>query len=155
MSQTYWGGSAQPFVQWCTIFCLRRGDFEWWSCLSVCRSSFFKKRGFEISSIDFSNMSKLILLDSLLQEVTTREIQIATYLIQTGLYFLIYSTRCLKFEYSIPSGFKGHSSLNQYEAWNMPKYIPIFYAYSIFSPLYFHPQKQICTWNWLYISPIF
>ena len=83
-------------------------------CLSV--RLVFQQRGFEISSIDFSNMSKLILLDSLLQEVTMREIQIATYMIQTGLYFLIYSPRCLKFEFSISSGFKGHSSLNQYEA---------------------------------------
>ena len=114
----------------------------------------YKSYCFEISSIDFSNMSKLILLDSLLQEVTMREIQIATYLIQTGLYFLIYSPRCLKFEYSIPSGFKGHSCLNQYEAWNMPKYIPIIKAYSIFSPWYFPPQRQICPWNLLHISPL-
>ena len=104
----------------------------------------YKSYCFEISSIDFSNMSKLILLDSLLQEVTMREIQIATYLIQTGLYFFIYSQRCLKFEYSIPSGFKGHSSLNQYEAWNMPKYIPIILAYSIFFTLIFSSPEA----NW-------
>ena len=77
-------------------------------CLSI--RLVFQQRGFEISSIEFSSMSKLILLDSLLQEVTMREIKIATYLIQTGLYFLIYSPRCLKFEYSISLGFKGHSS---------------------------------------------
>ena len=60
--------------------------------LSVCLSVrvVFQKRGFEISSIDFSNMSKLILLDSLLQEVTTAELPMANSLMRPSLYCLIH-----------------------------------------------------------------
>ena len=42
-------------------------------CMSICCPfEIFQKRGFEIAKIDLSNMTKLILLDSLFQEVTTR-----------------------------------------------------------------------------------
>ena len=46
-------------------------DLIGWSCLSVCHSFLiFQKRGFESTNIILSNMTKLILLDSLLQEFT-------------------------------------------------------------------------------------
>ena len=50
------------------------------SCLSVCPqiSNFSNKGGFESKDYDLSIVTKLTLLDSLLQEVTAGQIRIAT-----------------------------------------------------------------------------
>ena len=51
---------------------------------------------FFFTNINLSNMTKLTLLDSLLQEVTVTEIQIATCLIRPSLHCLIhFSKRCV------------------------------------------------------------
>ena len=50
----------------------------------------FQKRGFEGTNSNLSNTTKFILLDSLLEEVTAQEIQIATCLIRISLYCLIH-----------------------------------------------------------------
>ena len=64
--------------------------------MSVCHTFLiFQKRGFEIVNINFSNTTKLLLLDSLLQEVTIEEIQIATCLIWQSLFCLIHFSKSL------------------------------------------------------------
>ena len=63
--------------------------------LSVLDFVIFQKRGFEIINLTLSNTTKLILLDSLLQEVTAPEIQITTFLIHPSLYCLIHFYKCI------------------------------------------------------------
>ena len=76
-------------VDFCLVS-LWRGDLTHVSAvrLSVLDFVIFQKRGFEIINLNLSNTTKLILLDSLLQEVTMVEIQIATCLIRPSLYCL-------------------------------------------------------------------
>ena len=56
------------------VFSLRQVDLLWRSCPSVCQSVIdfliFRKRGFESKNNNLSDITKFILLDSLLQEVT-------------------------------------------------------------------------------------
>ena len=66
--------------------------------LSVCHTFPIFKKSIEIANISLSNTTKLILLDSLLQEVTTGETQIATCLIGQILYFFINFSERLPWE---------------------------------------------------------
>ena len=81
------------------VFSLQRGDLIRRSCRLVgpqfCN---FSKRGFESKNIKLSNTTKLILLDSLLQEVTEGEIRITTCLIRPSLYCLIHLSKRLSFK---------------------------------------------------------
>ena len=69
--------------------------------LSVGRSVFFldfvnfQKERFREKYSNLSNTTKLILLESLLQEVMTRETQLATCLIRPSLYCLIHFSKSL------------------------------------------------------------
>ena len=85
-----WGDSLQRFcLSICPSICLP-------FCMSICYTLIiFQKRGLETVNINLSNKTKLTLLDSLLQEVTTGEIQVATSLIWPSLYFLIHFSRRL------------------------------------------------------------
>ena len=65
----------------CVIFSLRRGNLIQRSCQSVGRSvrhqfANFQKRDFDSINSNLSDMTKFILLDSLLQDVTETEIQV-------------------------------------------------------------------------------
>ena len=64
--------------------------------LSVLNFVIFQKRGFQIINLKLSNMIKLTLLDSLLQEITVTEIPIATYLIRPSLHCLIHFSKRLQ-----------------------------------------------------------
>ena len=89
------------------ISSLQQGDLISRCCPSVCKSVCrsvclsvlffltFQKESFREWYSKLSNTTKLILLDSILQKVTTGEIQIANCLIGPSLYFLIHFTKRL------------------------------------------------------------
>ena len=62
-------------------------------CMYVCHTLVIFH---DFANINLSYMAKFILLDSLLQEVTTGEIQIATSLRGPSLYFLIFFSKRLQ-----------------------------------------------------------